>query len=147
MTGSVGETTKAEFGEADKGDRLEVPGQIVGDGFHHIRQQRDHRRRMQQRIAVRIGLRGVGDADVAAGAGLVLDDESAVQRALQHVGFIAGQKVVRCARRERHDDGHRPVRIIVGGGERRQRQSMLVSAMPSRREWKALSWCLPLSAS
>jgi len=70
---------------------------------------------MQQRVAVGRGFGGIGDADFAAGAGLVLDHEALTQRALQDFRFVPRHDVGRSAGRERHDDGHRPARITVGG--------------------------------
>ena len=59
----------------------------------------------------------------AAGASFVLDDETAVQRAPQHVGFIPGEKVVRSAGRKRHDDSYRAAGIIVGSVSQRAEQT------------------------
>ena len=61
------------------------------------------------------GFGSVGDAYFAAGAGSVLDHEPLTQRALQDFRFMPRHDVGRSTGRERHDDRHRPVRIVVSG--------------------------------
>ena len=110
---------QTELGKAYQHDGIEVPAEVIRDRFHDEWQYRDRGRRMEQCVAVGIGFRGKRNADLAAGAGLVLDNESAVKRAPQHVGFIAAEKVVGCPRRKRHDDRYWAAGIFVSGvGER-----------------------------
>ncbi len=99
---------EAELRQPNDRDRIEVRGQIVRHMLLQERQQRDDARRMQERIAVGHRARRIGDADLAAGARLVVDNEGAVHLALQHLGLVARQNVGRAARRERHHDSHRP---------------------------------------
>src|SRR5262249_2433548 len=68
---------------------------------------------MQQSVAVGPGFGGIGDADFAAGAWLVLDHEALTQRALQDFRVVPRHDGGRSAGRERHDDGHRPARITA----------------------------------
>jgi hypothetical protein len=77
---------------------------------------------MKERVAIGRCFRGIGDADLASGAGAVLDDKALMQRALQHIGFEAGQCIGRCAGRERHDDSYRPTGIVIRA-DRKRRQA------------------------
>ena len=68
---------------------------------------------MKERVAIGRCFRGIGYTDVASGAGAVLDDKALMQRALQHIGFEAGQCIGRSAGRERHDNGYWPAGIVI----------------------------------
>ena len=84
------------------------------------------------RVAVGRRARDPADADGAAGAGRVLDDDGLAERAAHALGHDAGDGVGRTAGRERHDHGDRPRRIglrVRGGdaskrGERDRKQRM-----------------------
>ena len=76
----------------------------------------------QQRVPVRLGLRREIGADVAAGAGLLLDDDRLAPLRLQLVGGDARQHVVDAASRERHDELDRLARkraLRIGGTRQR----------------------------
>src|SRR6185312_2129639 len=68
-------------------------------------------------VAVRLGMRDVAHADIAAGAAAVLDDESLAGRFAERGGDDAADEVRGAARGVGDDDLHRPVRI---GGEGRR---------------------------
>src|SRR3712207_5979316 len=57
-------------------------------------------------VAVGLGLRDRVDADVAAGAGAVLDHEALPELVLEPLRDDAGEHVRRAARRIGHDDAH-----------------------------------------
>ena len=65
------------------------------------------RRPHHQRVAVGCGACHLAGADVAAGARLVLDDDTLAERAAQSLGHDAGEQIGRAARCERHDDAQR----------------------------------------
>src|SRR5512132_17515 len=74
----------------------------------------------EQRVAVR---RSVGDGlsrDVAACARPVVDHERLAEDLLELAAEDAREHVARPTRREGHDEGHRPRRIIRGGGRHRE---------------------------
>ena len=95
----------------DQRDRHEVLDRVVGQLrvqrlVDAVRADRAH----QQGVAVRCRLGHFGGAEVAAGAGLVVDDEGLAEGALQLRRQRAGQQVGGAAGRERHDDAHRLAR-------------------------------------
>ena len=55
-------------------------------------------------------------ADIAGGAGTVLDDDRLAPFTRQPITDDARNGVRRAAGRERHDDLHRAVRIVFGAG-------------------------------
>src|SRR6476659_9486087 len=72
----------------------------------------------QHRVAIRGRLcRGL-DADIAVGAGLVLDDDLLPQTARQILADEAGAHVGRAAGRERYDETNRPARPVLPIGSR-----------------------------
>ena len=130
-------------GEGDQRDRREVPDRVVRHlrvqaGVHRVRGQRTH----HHRVAVRRRLRhGVG-ADVAAGPRLVLDDDALAPRLGELLRDRPADGVQRSARRERHDELHRPGRERLRGGrrgdeargaEQQQRQRADMAAEERRR--------------
>ena len=85
-------------------DRHEVLG-LVGQLLVEAAVDRERPgRRDEQRVPVGFGLRRQIGADVAAGAGLLLDDDRLAPLRLQLVGGDARQDVVDAAGRERHDE-------------------------------------------
>ena len=78
------------------------------------------RRRREQRVAVGIGFGGDLRADVAGGAGPVLDDDGLSPFARQPVADHARHDVGGAAGRERHDDLDRAGGIILRGNRRRR---------------------------
>jgi hypothetical protein len=76
----------------------------------------------QDRVAVRRGARHARGADHAAGAADRFDHKLLSKRLRHAVGENARDRVGRAARRERHDQGHRPAGIGLrceGSGGRR----------------------------
>ena len=124
-------------------DADEILERIVRQGAVQARIDHVGAGREQDGVAVGVGARGQPHADIAAGAALVLHDERAADRLLHGSRHDAGNDVGRPARRVRHHDPDRPVRI---GGERgadvqhgrrrdagRQRAGCLDDAAPGRR--------------
>jgi len=70
-----------------------------------------------QRVAVGRRARRQRGADIAGGAGVVLDVESLAEVLAELLGDQAGEQVARAARPERHDDAHRPAGIGLGGSD------------------------------
>ena len=96
-------------------DRREVLDRIVGQVVEQRGVHRDRGRGHQQRVAVRLGARGLSHADVAGRAAAIFDDDALPER-LRHEGRKdAADDVGRSARRERHDHRDRPVRIFGSG--------------------------------
>ena len=91
---------------AAQADRLEVLLAVVGQRLveRDVDRQRAHVGE-QQRVAVGRRLRGLVDADRAAGAADILDDELLAERLAHRWHEHAGQRVGRTAGRERHDHG------------------------------------------
>ena len=135
------ERVRARCEQRDRRKRLQrVVGQLVERRIDRMRDGDD-----QQRVAVGRRLRHQLGADDAAGAGLVLDDELLAEPLAELRADDARQDVVEPARRERHDHPHRPVRIVVlRGGRREQRQRTCRS--PSAIARLFLSWPIPLPA-
>ncbi|MNI83855.1 hypothetical protein D3C73_1407030 [compost metagenome] len=70
---------------AHQGDRRQILQRVVAQRFL-VQRGRGHQRavdRVKQRIAVRLGLRHHARADVATGAGLVVDNDGLAQRLRQ----------------------------------------------------------------
>ena len=64
-------------------------------------------------------LRRIGDdlaADDATGAAAIVDDDLLAEPLAEMLGDYAGDNVVDAAGRERHDEPHRPVRVILRQG-------------------------------
>jgi hypothetical protein len=77
----------------------------------------------QQRVAVGRGLGDRVGGDVAAGAGLVLDDDGAAQRGAHADGQRAGQRIGRAAGGRADQDAHgRVADLRAGAGGEGQRQ-------------------------
>ena len=68
----------------------------------------------QPGVAVGRGARDLGGAEVAAGAGLVVDDDRLLQRDLHLLGRLAHDDVARPAGRKRQHDANRPLRPGTG---------------------------------
>jgi hypothetical protein len=77
-----------------------------------------------QRVAVGLGAGELADPEVAAGAGLVLDQEALAQCHVQPLGDQARERVGVAARGEGDDDHHRLVRVAGGSvlGQRPRRE-------------------------
>ena len=118
---------------AEHGDRHEVLG-LVGELLVEALVDRERPgRRDEQRMAVGLGLRREIGADVAAGAGLLLDDDRLAPFRLQLVGGDARQHVVDAAGRERHDEldglaGKAALRAGRGGSASRAAASTMPGA-------------------
>jgi hypothetical protein len=69
--------------------------------------------RNQDRVAIRRAFRRGLHADVAVGAGLVLDDNLLTQAARQMLADQARTHVGRAAGRKRHDEAKRPARPVL----------------------------------
>ena len=90
---------------ADQTDRREVADRIVmhalldrrNDGVRHVGEQ--------QGIAVRRGFGGDLDAEAAAGAGTVVDDDRLAERFRQRLAEQAGKHIRAAAGRVGHDEG------------------------------------------
>ena len=93
-------------GQRDRREVLKrVVGQILGgDRVHHQRDVHGD----QQRVAVRRGLRDLLCADRGIAAGAVLDHDRLAPALGQLLAEQACHEVGRPARRERHDELHRP---------------------------------------
>ena len=106
--------------DGDARDRLEVARNVVR---HFLVQARvDHviDAEHDQRVAIRRRFRDGAGADVAAGAALVLDDDTLAPHLGEPLPEHAGDDVGRSARGERHDDLDRLVRIALRDGGRRR---------------------------
>ena len=111
---------------AEQADRLEVLDRVVRQRGLQRRVGREVAYRDEQGVAVGRGLCSGGGSDHGGGARPRLHDHL-LAPVLQHLlAEHAGEDVGRAARRERHDDFDRPLRIFVGGlrdglggGERR----------------------------
>ena len=94
--------------ERDRHETVRIVGELL------VKRLVDGERRRigeQQRIAVRRGLGRLFGADIAAGAGPVVDDHRLAPFLRQLLRHHAHQRVGRGARRRRHDDLDRPRRI------------------------------------
>jgi hypothetical protein len=102
--------------DADRRDRREVLDGIVRH-LGHRRRQNGVRRRGCEQQAVAVGLGGLDlvGADHARAAGLVLDDHRLAERGGHLLGDHAADDVGRAGRRERHDQPHRALGILVLG--------------------------------
>ena len=97
---------------ADHRDRLEVVDRVVGQlGAERRRHAMRARGDQADRVAVRRGLGDDIDAEIAAGAGAVLDDELLAELGREFLRHQAADDVGGGAGRERHHDAHRLVRI------------------------------------
>jgi hypothetical protein len=80
--------------------------------------------KQQQRVAVGLGLRHLGDPERAAGTADVLDHEGRTRHRLAHrLGKVARDRIGRAAGRERHHDRDRVLGPRGVRGSRDQRQS------------------------
>src|ERR1700722_11736888 len=95
---------------------------------------------MQQRIAVRLSPRRIGNADLAACARPVLDDECAVECTPQDVSFKVAQQIIGCARRKRHDDCDGPIWITVSERAGKQRDGQYAGQRGRSRKVSSHSW-------
>ena len=101
---------RAPGGEAD---RREVGHRVVGQVLEQagVHDQRVDRRHQGQPVG--LGARDLLAADIARGAGDVVDDDRLAEPGRQLLRHEAGDDVGTGARREGHDDAHR----LVGPGE------------------------------
>ena len=99
---------------AQQTDRIEILQRVVRQRVVQRRIGCEIAHRHEQRVAVRRGLRGGGGADHGGGAGPRLDDDLLAPVIEHLLCDDPSQDVGRSARRERHDDLDRPVRIFVG---------------------------------
>ena len=127
--------------DRDQRDRREVLDRVVRHlrveaGVDRVRRQRSH----QDRVAVGRRFRNEIGADVAARAGAVVHHNALAPRVAQLLRDRAADDVERSARRKRHDEPHRPVRVrggrLRGGVHHRRRR-----AVPPRTRWRAASGC------
>ena len=100
----------------DDDDRRDILGLIVGHVLEHelvdgVRARRAH----HEGVTVGLGLCDVVGRDVAAGAGLVLDDELLAEFLRDLCRDDAGQDVGGAAGREGNDELDRPCRPWLGG--------------------------------
>ncbi|CFP65720.1 Uncharacterised protein [Bordetella pertussis] len=70
-----------------------------------------------QGVAIRGGAGGLAHADIAAGAGAVLDHDGLFEVGAQFLGQRAGEDVGGLAGRERHEHADRTLGIVGVGGE------------------------------
>jgi hypothetical protein len=90
-------------------DMGEVLDRVVAEILRHDRHgQVRGRVGDEQRIAVGLGLRHIGGADAAAGAGLVLDYEGLPEHGLEMIGDQPRRGIARPAGSGRHHDPHDP---------------------------------------
>ena len=94
-------------------DRHEILQRVVVD-LVDMRIADDRFRHDQDGVAVRRSLGGELDAEIAVGAGLVLDHDLLAEHARQMLADEPGRDVGRAARRERHDHLDRTVRPLLG---------------------------------
>jgi hypothetical protein len=100
----------------DVGDRIET--ELVDARVHRVAGGDQH-----QVVAVGRGPHALLDADDAARAGLVLDDDLGADRRSQLLRHEAADEVRAAAGRERHDDPYRLVRVgLRKGGKDEQRE-------------------------
>ena len=100
---------------ADQTDRREVADRIVmhalldcrNDGVRHVGEQ--------QGVAVRRGFGGDLDAEAAAGAGTVVDDDLLAERFRQRLAEQACEHIRAAAGRVGHDQGDGMIGIGLGG--------------------------------
>jgi hypothetical protein len=94
--------------EQDQADRREVLARAVGHAGEQVRRNcQGAHVDQQQGVAILLGLGDQVGADIAAGAGLVLDHDRLADGVLQLRADEARQDVRGPARRERHDDPDR----------------------------------------
>jgi len=96
---------------ADLGHGLEVLERVVGHLVVEARIDRKRIRRQQQRVAVGSCARDPREGDIAAGAAAVLDDDRLAQSVAERLLDDPRHDVVGAARRERDDEGHRPLGV------------------------------------
>ena len=95
---------------------LEILERVIGDLVVKARIDRKRIGRQQQRISVRVCACDPCEADIAARAAAVLDDDRLAQRLAERLLYDPGDDVVGAARRERDDERYRPLGV---GRERR----------------------------
>ena len=125
----LGERLVGQLGVDDEHQRRPLHdqpdhGEIVDRAVGHrdvVQVLRVGERIGEQRVAVRRRARGKGAADHARAAGLVLDHDGLADPLLHQRRRQAGRHVGQSARRERHDEGDRPLRIGLGLRRRRAR--------------------------
>ena len=106
------------------GDRLEVLDRIVGQVVRTAGRVHCHGRHGgdRQRVAVRLGARGLGCTDGAASAALVFHDHGLTQFLAHALRHEARDDVGGTARGERDDDADGLAGILVGGVRGRDAQ-------------------------
>ena len=116
------------WNHGEQPDRREVLLRVVTKIVEQRTVRRQWARRAhQQRISVRLGLRGRGGANIAAGAGAIVDDKAPPHGDTHALEHDAGEHVARAAACERNDDldGARRVAFRTGrhgAGEQRKRK-------------------------
>ena len=124
-------------------DRVDAFEQVVLEGVHRGMHGIGDR---QDQDVVAVGGRmdhALGGADAAA-AGHVLGDELLAELLAQVLRQQAGGDVVDAARRERHQDAHRLVRIVLRRGRRRERERQ-AAAVSSHERILVIAVASPLS--
>jgi hypothetical protein len=111
---------QSELRRADEPDRCEILHGVVGQRFADVGADRHGRdRREKEGVAVGRGTRGRLRRNDGAGTGPIVDHKRLLELVLQLLRQDARQNVGAAAGRERTDEVHRALRIVVG---RRLRQ-------------------------
>ncbi len=122
-------TPKVDGDEA--GDRRETLDRIIGQlGVEARIDHEGHLRANEQRVAVGRGLGDIFRGDLVVGAGLVLDDRLLAPGLGEALRQGAAERVRHPAGRGRHHDRHRPRRVILRAGRRRQQATHERSRKP-----------------
>ncbi|MNI66740.1 hypothetical protein D3C73_1223310 [compost metagenome] len=115
VVGAVHDQGRGDDGKAR--DRFEVAGRVTRGFIQPVVGGLRAVGAIGQRVAVRIGARRDGRADVATRAGAVFHDDGLAQFARQGLGHEPRQRVATATRRERH---HERDRVGGPGGLLRQ---------------------------
>ena len=114
-----GEVLARDDGHRDAGDeadRHEILDRIEGEVGIERGGGRHADVVEKEGVAVGRGLRDLGGAESAAGAADVLHHDLLAEHLRHRLGDEAGHGVGGAARRERHDDGDRAGRVVLGRG-------------------------------
>ncbi len=112
-------------------DRDEILERVIGQVLEQRRIDRDRGRGQEQRVAVRRRPRRHAHPGIPCRPGPVVDDDGLAERSTKRGREDAGDDVGRPARRERHDQRDRPLRIGGAGGHRREDREHGGSAAPA----------------
>ena len=108
LIGSFGLTSTEQRRLRDQHDRHEVAIGVERHGLvDHLVLHRDAGRGDQERVAVRLRLGDGGSADIAVGAGAVVDDERLPELFRQFAADAPRQEIDAAAGLERRDERHR----------------------------------------